>query len=216
MTKLEERIYHIDHVVTFRKTSEPFGGLSNMAAGYPLIINGVKILTSEALYQSCRYPHLPEVQKEIINQKSPMAAKMKSKKFRPESRDDWEDVRIPIMRWCLKLKLLQNFHMFGELLKKTGTRKIVEVSRRDRFWGAVEKEDELIGVNALGRLLMELREDYYEMKSNKYQLNPLPIPNFLLLEKEISPISIHIKQSKECSIEIDQVSFPLENKDLKK
>ena len=41
-------------VVVVYKTKEVFGGLSNMASGYPLQINGVCILTTEALYQACR------------------------------------------------------------------------------------------------------------------------------------------------------------------
>ena len=73
------RTYVSGEAVVVYKTKEDFGGLSNMASGYPLQINGVRILTTEALYQACRFPHLPEVQREIIGQHSPMTAKMKSK-----------------------------------------------------------------------------------------------------------------------------------------
>ena len=75
----ELREYKRSEVVHFRKTDEEFGGLSNMAPGYPLRINGTLIFTSEALYQACRFPHRPEVQRLIISQTSPMTAKMKSK-----------------------------------------------------------------------------------------------------------------------------------------
>ena len=60
------RTYVRSEVVVVYKTKETFGGLSNMASGFPLQINGVRILTSEALYQACRFPHMPEVQREII------------------------------------------------------------------------------------------------------------------------------------------------------
>ena len=76
--KSQERKYDRASSVVFRKTDEPFGGLSNMASGFPLSLNGSRILTSEALYQACRFPHRPEVQRLIIEQKSPMTAKMKS------------------------------------------------------------------------------------------------------------------------------------------
>jgi len=71
--------YQRDECAIFLKTAERFGGLSNMAGGYALSINGIRIPTSEALYQACRFPDKPELQKIIIGQKSPMTAKMKPK-----------------------------------------------------------------------------------------------------------------------------------------
>ncbi len=64
---------------------------------------------------------------------------------------------------------------------------IVEWSRKDEFWGAkLYEEKYFIGINALGRLLMELRED---VKSNhgifSHGLKPLEIEEFNLLGKPI-------------------------------
>jgi len=64
--KLTNRIYRIDVCIVFAKTSEPFGGLSNMAPGYPLFINDNIIPSSEALYQAMRYSLFPSIQHEII------------------------------------------------------------------------------------------------------------------------------------------------------
>jgi len=156
----EPRVYERASVSAFHKTTEPFGGLSNMAAGYPLRVNGVYIRISEALYQACRFPHLSEIQQLIIGQASPMSAKMKSKQHRENSREHWDRVRIRIMRWCLHVKLAQNPQKFGDLLLSTGDRPIVEQSCRDAFWGAKPIDAEtLLGLNVLGRLLMELREE---------------------------------------------------------
>lgn len=154
------RTYHRKESVVFLKTNEPFGGLSNMAGGYPIHVNGVRILTSEALYQVCRFPHLPKVQELIISQISPMTAKMRSRPYRKDSRADWDQVRVRIMRWCLRMKLANNWNTFSELLLRTGERPIVEESRKDDFWGAkvIDDGDALVGMNVLGRLLMELRE----------------------------------------------------------
>ncbi len=55
MQEQEQKTYLRDESAIFRKTAERFGGLSNMAPGYPLLINGVRMLTSEALYQACRF-----------------------------------------------------------------------------------------------------------------------------------------------------------------
>ena len=69
-TSGDKRTYERQLTVVFRKTQEEFGGLSNMAAGFPLRVNGADIPTSEALYQACRFPHLPDVQRLIVAQKS--------------------------------------------------------------------------------------------------------------------------------------------------
>jgi len=160
-----------------------------MASGYPLQINGVRILTTEALYQACRFPHMPEVQKEIIGQLSPMTAKMKSKPHRKHSRADWDDVRYNVMRWCLRVKLAQNYKEFGRLLLATRDRPIVEQSRTDDYWGAKladEAGEMLVGQNILGRLLMELREKLKDdIEAALKTVSPLRIPDFLLLGKPI-------------------------------
>lgn len=191
MTDNFRKYNRAEEVVVF-KTKESFGGLSNMASGYPLQVNGVRILTSEALYQASRFPHLPEVQREIIGQHSPMTAKMKSKPYRKDSRQDWDEVRFKVMRWCLRVKLAQHYEEFGRLLLATRDRPIVEQSRKDFYWGAKISNDEgmLVGQNVLGRLLMELRELLKaDTEGNLKIVPPLNIPDFLLLDKPIGTIT---------------------------
>ena len=184
------RTYDPSASVVFLKTNERFGGLSNMAPGFPLRVNGVRIRTSEALYQACRFPHMPEVQQLIIGENSPMTAKMRSKPYRRVSRHDWDFVRVKIMRWCLRVKLAQNLREFGRLLLATGDRPIVEQSRKDDFWGAKVADDgTLVGMNVLGRLLMELREQLKgdEAESLRF-IEPLAISEFLLLGQPIEAV----------------------------
>ena len=190
MGPAELRKYDRAASVVFLKTSEPFGGLSNMASGYPLYIQGVRIRTSEALYQACRFPHLPHVQRLIIKQASPMTAKMKSKPYRNDSRPDWDEVRVKVMRWCLRVKLAQNWPTFSSLLLGTGNKPIVEESRRDDFWGAKrENEYILVGKNVLGRLLMELRQAVKSRGREPLLFVESPsIPLFLLLGCQIPQI----------------------------
>lgn len=184
------RTYDRGQSVVFLKTNEPFGGLSNMAGGFPLEVNGCRIRTSEALYQACRFPHLADVQRLIVRQISPMTAKMKSKPYRRDSRPDWNIVRVKIMRWCLRVKLAQNWSKFSELLLATGNRSIVEESRKDDFWGAKAMDHcTLVGRNVLGRLLMELRE---EVKAGPRDLllhvEPPPLPDFLFDRRPIQAV----------------------------
>lgn len=189
----QSRTYSRKDSVVFLKTDEPFGGLSNMAGGYPIHVNGVRILTSEALYQACRFPHLPDVQKLIIGQISPMTAKMRSKPYRKDSRPDWDQVRVRIMRWSLRMKLANNWNAFSTLLLKTGERPIVEESRKDDFWGAkvVDDGDTLVGMNVLGRLLMELREQVKQQgRDAALDVAPPDIPQFLLFGRPIEVASV--------------------------
>jgi len=62
------------------------------------------------------------------------------------------------MLWVLELKLFWNPETFGDELRKTGKRPIVEISRKDDFWGCkVVGRGQLRGENHLGRLLMKVR-----------------------------------------------------------
>jgi ribA/ribD-fused uncharacterized protein len=161
-----------------------------MAAGYPIEISGIRIRTSEALYQACRFPHMPTVQKLIIDEVSPMTAKMRAKPYRRDSRPDWDAVRIPIMKWCLRVKLAQNWSTFGSLLLETGDQAIVEDSTKDDFWGAMRDEGGILrGRNVLGRLLMELREKLRTEPESLETVESLPLPDFLLLSRPIPIVS---------------------------
>lgn len=191
--KYEPKVYLAGECCFFSKTKEKFGGLSNMAGGFPLNVNGIAIKSSEALYQACRFPHLPDIQVQILSEKSPMTAKMVSKPYREQTRPDWENEKVRIMRWCLKVKLAQNYWLFGKVLEETFDRTIVEESNKDPFWGAIrnkKNKDEFVGVNALGRLLMELRQQYYEKRYDAamFVVPPLQIPNFELMGQPIAVI----------------------------
>jgi ribA/ribD-fused uncharacterized protein len=183
------RVYSIDECVVFAKTDEHFGGLSNMAPGYPLYVNDNVIPSAEALYQSLRYPLFPNIQFEIIAQTSPMTAKMISKKNYPFSRQDWDEIRTKVMRWCLEVKLSQHWNKFSALLKETGNKPIVEYSRKDTIWGATKISDkQLGGTNALGRLLMELREKYVHNGGKLVCVEPLDITGCLLFGYPIETV----------------------------
>lgn len=184
------RVYKRDNAVIFKKTSEEWGGFSNMAPNFPLWVNGVFIRSSEALYQACRYPDNPEVQEKIISQVSPMTAKMVGKPHRNNTRDDWQSVRVIIMKWALRVKLAQNYEAFSTLLMTSGEYPIVESSNKDSFWGAKPVDQQtLVGVNALGRLLMELRG--LVLSFPKDRLLNVPTPNigrFLLFGEQIQEV----------------------------
>jgi hypothetical protein len=94
------------------------------------------------------------------------------------------------MRWCLRVKLAQNWTTFGDLLRSTDDLPLVEFSRKDAFWGAKPQEDRtLVGMNVLGRLLMQLREELQSATSEHLRrVEPIPISDFLLDERPIGVI----------------------------
>ena len=176
------QVFPASDCVIFRKTRDEYGDLSNMAAGFPLTINGINVRTPEALYQACKFPNHPKVQKEIIDQYSPIAAKMVSRSYGHLCREDWLKIRVDVMRWVLQLKISIHYEKFSQLLLSTGDKPIVEYSRHDDFWGAIQEQGTLTGENMLGQLLMELRE---QVKNNK-TVKLSKIENLILFEQEIS------------------------------
>lgn len=161
-----------------------------MASGFPLNVNRISIRTAEALYQACRFPDHPEYQREIIDQKSPMTAKMVSRKYKEKTRYDWDRQRVKVMRWCLKIKFVQNAVALGALFEESGEFPIVEFSKKDCFWGAKpDGERQLIGRNVLGRLLMELRQQWVDKGITENSVvYPLDMEKFYLLAKPIEPV----------------------------
>jgi ribA/ribD-fused uncharacterized protein len=200
----EVRTYRREEAVVFFRTKEAFGGLSNMASGYPLRVGGVDIHSSEALYQACRFSHLPEVQAEILRQSNAMNAKAVSKDWRHETRPDWVRIRVNVMRWCLRIKAVQHEDTFLGLLMSTGARPIVELSRRDDFWGALERPaGVLTGRNVLGRLLMEVRRDRMDGSLCMSEVPPPHIKGLQLLGEPIPLVpsnaqSLGISPSRLC------------------
>lgn len=76
-------------------------------------------------------------------------------------RFDWDDVKVAKMRQILTAKIDQHEYVYRKLMA-TGDRLLVENSWRDDVWGWGPNKD---GQNLLGKLWMELREQYRGMAS---------------------------------------------------
>lgn len=166
------------------RSREQFGGLSNMHGGYALVVAGLRFQSSETLYQACRFPYLPRLQQLVMEERTAWDAKQLSILYKYWSRRDWDEVRVLIMAWCLRLKLAQHPERFGALLRSTGDMPIVELSFRDDFWGAKPQPpsgDQLVGVNMLGRLLMKLRADLLANEAEALRPTPPLVADLLLL-----------------------------------
>lgn len=161
-----------------------------MAPGFPLCVNEKHILTIEAFYQALRYPNHPELQNEIINIKSPISAKRFGRRYIDHTRADWDKVRFKIMKFCINLKLYQHKERFAQVLLSTNGLPIVEFSHKDKVWGALQQGDYYIGINALGRLLMELRES---VVNGTFQFTVPELDNLLFLGSKLNLESFKMK-----------------------
>ena len=184
-----QRIYDKSLVLTFAKTSGNFGGLSNMAKDFPLFVNEILINNVESLYQACKFSLNPEIQHLILSQKNPMMAKRISRANPLFVRPDWDKIKYDVMEWCLMVKLLQNWERFSTLLKETNSMIIVEYSTKDQIWGAVPYgENQLIGINAMGRLLMKIRNNFVHGNIKPKEVMPPDITGFMLYGNPITKV----------------------------
>lgn len=150
--------------IWFKKVKEEYGWMGNMAP-YPIKFDGKVWLTSEALFQGMRYD-VVGIKEIIRSEKSPMGAKMKAKKFKdqmvvvPMSAEDVEN-----MRKCVRMKFDQHPDLKKELMKTKGVFIYEDIGNRNgerhKFWGAKKiSENEGDGQNMMGKILMELRDEY--------------------------------------------------------
>lgn len=162
-------LYDPHDCAVFFKTREEFGELSNMANDFPLRWEGRIVGSSEALYQAHKF-HPDALTLDagvevrpfevVISQKNSMVSKMKAKKYRALIRQDWEAVKLDVMNYCLRLKYHQHRGVIDRVLDDTGAMPIVEKSRKDRLWGAVnDYRGHLEGENLLGQLWMIIRDE---------------------------------------------------------
>jgi ribA/ribD-fused uncharacterized protein len=111
---------------------------------------GEEFLTVENAFQASKT--FDRVERKNIMAASPGEAKRLGRKVL--LRPDWEDVKIDVMRKCLKLKFLYGTRLADKLVA-THPHELVEGNYwGDTFWGVCDGE----GENWLGRLLMERRD----------------------------------------------------------
>ena len=185
---LSIRNYKKNECITFKSTKGKFGALSNMAPGFPIQIGDITIRNSEVLYQALRFPEFPDIQSKILSFPSPISAKKYGREHIEKSRADWNQNRFRIMKFCIEIKLHQNLDTFSSVLLQTKKLPIVEYTDIDKVWGATDEGDMYSGTNALGRLLMELREN---VRNNTFKVEIPDIKDLKIMNRQITMEAIN-------------------------
>lgn len=126
-----------------------YAWLSNMQRIDPFLYGHLKFGSVECFYVAMKTTDVVERAK--IAKMNPYEAKKYGRTLK--LRDDWDDIKLGVMKWGLLKKFSQK--KFKQLLLSTGDQELIEGNTwGDTFWGVCNG----VGENHLGKLLMEIRE----------------------------------------------------------
>lgn len=136
-----------------RKFEGEYRFLSNFYPS-PIEFRGAVYASAEHAYQSAKSDD--PAWKEFCADPEAQPSKVKKASAEVQLVADWDAIRIPVMRECLKLKFSQE--PLKSRLLETGDTYLMEGNWwGDVFWGVDLKTN--TGQNHLGQLLMEIREE---------------------------------------------------------
>lgn len=139
---------------------ENFDGVFHFLSNFhpsPMVYEGWNWRTAEHAYQAMKTTNEVKRRK-IQGAYSPALAKRLGREV--PMRPDWEDIKIEVMREIVKAKFDQN-PLLREMLLATENAIIEEGNHwGDTFWGVCRGK----GLNMLGKILMELRDEYAKSK----------------------------------------------------
>ena len=131
----------------------------------------VDIELKDKIYPSVEHAYMSEKSndnnwKKLCSQKNISGKQIKTYSKTIELREDWEDVKLLVMEYCLIKKF--NQEPFKTKLIETGNQNIQEGNRwSDQFWGVDLKSNPNKGENHLGRLIMKIRDKLQKNEKKK-------------------------------------------------
>lgn len=190
------RNYEVSSAAIFRFTKGDLAALTNFTPGMELMVpteaGEVRIDSSETLYQIQKFKDHPEIQEQVLknawaHEKPARGGKDTAIANKASVSEDWQEGRsIQSMRYTLRMKLAQHREAVIKALDKTGNLPIVEHSSKNSFWGAKpDGPGTLRGMNVLGRLWMEIREEL--RKDPDFCKHTVPSPGTCLMGSRILP-----------------------------
>lgn len=141
----------------YRANEKPYGAFSNLFRR-TMVFEGREHLTAEHAYQAGK-ARKEAVREWILSAPSPSLVAMAAHGlYTWDIAPEWSRTKFDRMRDVLRAKFMQHEDL-KDLLLSTGDARLVEVGRTDnlvnRTWGEVNGK----GLNMLGVLLMEVREE---------------------------------------------------------
>ncbi len=166
------QVYPIAQSVFFHKKTDDHWILSNMSA-CPLEVEGVPFKDSEHLFQTLKFATPESITAVYQSNNAKMTAKH-YQKLDGHRREDWGQILVDVMKFCLQQKYEQCSEFRKELdctigynIVELQDRKNDKESSRANGWGVKTKGENYEGANIMGRLLMELRDGEMEYKLPK-------------------------------------------------
>ena len=151
---------HSSGPIYFYDKSSPYYEFTNFYDA-PIVLDDKQWPTTEHYFQAQKFVGTPYL--EVVRRcSSPREALEISRRPSVSTwcRKDWEEVKIDVMKKALLAKFSQHDNLRKKLVE-TGSRTLVERSPYDSFWG---DGGDGSGKNWLGRLLMEIRNNYVKVK----------------------------------------------------
>lgn len=140
-------------MITIPYYETSYFALHNFSAN-AIEIDGILYPTAEHAFHALKFED-SNIREEIITSSSPVAAFKLGKKYKPQRRSDWNDIKVGILENIIRLKAQQNPDV-KEALLLSGDEEIVEVNPNDDFWG---NGSDGKGKNHTGNILMKIRDE---------------------------------------------------------
>lgn len=151
--------YPANKCACIRKVKEDWGVLGNFART-PLTVGGVEFKNSEQLFQLMKFTDQEPIMSVYQASNPKYTAKHWEKTHR---REDWGRIIVDAMKFCLATKFKQSIIFHDTLLHTKGSFIVEDQTsfpkKNPDTWGVKLVNDEYVGPNLLGRLLMSLRDD---------------------------------------------------------
>ena len=164
-----DQVYPIAQSVFFHKKTDNHWILSNMSS-CSLEVEGIPFKSSEHLFQTLKFATPGSITAVYQSNNAKMTAKH-YQKLGGHRREDWEQILVDVMKFCLQQKYEQCPKFRAELDSTKGynivelqDRKNDKASSRANGWGVKTKGQNYEGANLMGRLLMELRDGTMKYK----------------------------------------------------
>ncbi len=138
--------------ILFHSKSSQYSWLSNFSP-HRFILDNLRWSSVEHYYQAQKFSQT-DTRDRIRNAVTPLKARKIARDRSLIPRSDWLEVKEPVMIRGVYAKFKQNRKLLKSLLA-TESEIIIHHSSKDLFWG---QNDEGIGDNRLGEILMEVRQ----------------------------------------------------------